>query len=427
MNQLGLPERCDVVVVGGGVLGLSSAWELSRRGLSVVVVERDRAGGLQSGRNLGFVRQQGRALAELPLMMEANRRWRSLGSELGADVGWQMGGNLRLTDDPALADRYERWAAEAAGLGLDSRVVSASEVRSILPVARKEWLLAIFTASDGQADPAATCRAWSSALRHRGVQVCEGVEVSTIATAGRRVTGVSTPIGDVAAGAVVLAAGLGSGPLARRLGLELPTQLVRQSVVLTEPVASVTRAACWTGDLFICQDARGCLRLAGSTRNEIDLDPSRLRHARQFLSSSLANRSQLRLKLGASSLASAALRHLGRRSGDEVSPRARADDVRYCLAQAGRYFPELGPFRLRRAWAGEIDATPDALGVIDAAAGPSGLVLATGMSGHGFGLSPAIGAAVAALVEGEHPGFDLKPFRYARFRDGSRLEPAHLL
>src|SRR5258708_8299181 len=127
-GSVGLPERCDAVVVGGGVLGLASAYELACRNLSVVVVEGGRVGGWQSGRNLGFVRQQGRALAELPMMMAASRRWRGLGGELGSDVEWRSGGHLRLTNDPSLAGRYERWGAAAASLGLANPVVISVDV-----------------------------------------------------------------------------------------------------------------------------------------------------------------------------------------------------------------------------------------------------------------------------------------------------------
>src|SRR5690242_107779 len=130
-RPVGLPERCDAVVVGGGVIGLSSAYELARRNLSVVLVESGQVGGRQSGRNLGFVSQQGRALAELPMMMAANQRWRGLRNELGSDVEWRMGGNLRLTNDPEQASRYEQWVTNAASLGLDSRAVSRAEVESI--------------------------------------------------------------------------------------------------------------------------------------------------------------------------------------------------------------------------------------------------------------------------------------------------------
>jgi glycine/D-amino acid oxidase-like deaminating enzyme len=423
----GLPERCDAVVVGGGVLGLASAYELAGRNLSVVLVEGGRAGGRQSGRNLGFVRQQGRAPAELPMMMAANKRWRDLGRELGSDVEWTMGGNLRLTNDPELAGRYEKWAADAAVLGLDSRVVSRAEVESILPGVSEQWLLGIFTASDGHADPVATCRAYTAAARARGVQVCEGVPVQEITLAGGAATGVTTPAGEVKAGVVVLAAGSGSARLARAAGAEIPRQLVRQTVILTEPVPTMTKAAAWTGELFIRQDVRGCLRLAGATRNEVVLDPAGIRHARQFLASYLANRSQLRVRADAPSIARTLLGPLQAATGDELTPRPRFDDVAFCLDRAQRYFPGLGAQRLRHAWAGEIDATPDAMAVIDGGGGPSGLVIATGMSGHGFGLAPVVGTIVADIAEGAEPAFDLRPFRLARFRDGSRLQPAHLM
>jgi sarcosine oxidase subunit beta len=108
-------------------------------------------------------------------------------------------------------------------------------------------------------------------------------------------------------------------------------------------------------------------------------------------------------------------------------PAPDGDDVAFCLQRIRRYFPDLADIRLLRAWAGEIDATPDSLPVLDAAAGPSGLVVATGMSGHGFGVSPVIGEIVAALVNGKDVPFDLRPFRSSRFNDGSLLEPAHLL
>jgi glycine/D-amino acid oxidase-like deaminating enzyme len=426
-RSVGLPERWDAVVVGGGVLGLASAYELARRNLSVALLESGQVGGRQSGRNLGFVRQQGRALAELPMMMAANQRWRGLGHELGSDVEWRMGGNLRLTSDPGQAGRYERWAADAASLGLDSRAVSRAEVASILPGVSEKWLLGIFTASDGQADPTATCRAYTAALRTRGVQVCEGVPVRHITVAGGSVTGVATPFGELKAGVVVLAAGTSSARLARRVAVDIPQQLVSQTVILTEPVPDLTRAAAWTGELFIRQDARGCLRLAASVRNEIVLDPAGIRHAGRFLSSYLANRSQVRVPLDPASLARALLRPVQSSRGGESPPRPRPDDARFCLERVQRYFPGLPALRLRRAWAGEIEVIPDALPVIDGGGGPSGLVIATGMSGHGFGLAPIVGAVVADIVEGAETGFDLRPFRLSRFHDGSRLEPVHLL
>ena len=215
MPVAAVPARRDVVVVGGGIVGLASAYEIARRGASVLVIERDRAGAHQSGRNLGFVRQQGRAAAELPIMMAANRRWRLLSAELQDDVEWVMGGNLRLTNEAALATRYEQWVQQASSIGLDSRVVTAREIASILGTDKGRWALGIFTASDGQADPAAACRAYANAARAQGVEIVEGVGVTSLVSAGGRITGVVTEVGEVGAGAVVLSAGAGSARLAR--------------------------------------------------------------------------------------------------------------------------------------------------------------------------------------------------------------------
>src|SRR5262249_16250978 len=223
------------------------------------------------------------------------------------------------------------------------------------------------------------------------------------------------PFGELKAGVVVLAAGSSSARLARGAAIEIPQQLVSQTVILTEPVPVVTRAAAWTGELFIRQDARGCLRLAAATRNEIVLDLAGMRHAGRFLSNYLSNRSRLRVPLNPASLARALLRPVRSTWGVVLPPRPRFDDVRFCLERANRYFPGLGGLRLRRAWSGEIELTPDALPVIDGGAGPSGLVIATGMSGHGFGLGPIVGTVVADHVSGAQTALYPRPFRFPRF------------
>jgi glycine/D-amino acid oxidase-like deaminating enzyme len=359
--------------------------------------------------------------------MAANKRWRGLSEELDADLEWTMGGNLRLTNDPAQAARYEDWAKLAADRGLDTRVVSDREIRSILSAAAGDWLLGIFTASDGHANPVATCQAYERALRRDGVRLVEGVPAEEIVTSAGRVTGVRTSLGEISAPHVVLAAGSVSAKLARSVKVEIPQHFVRQTVVLTEPVPPVTRTAAWTGDLFIRQDKSGSLRIAGATRSQVVLDASSLKHTRLYLKSFLANRSQLRVRVDPRSVARAGARFMAAAGGDLTAPAPDSGDVAFCLQRIRRYFPDLHEIRLLRTWAGEIDATPDALPVLEASPGLSGLVIATAMSGHGFGVSPVVGEIVAGLVNGEDVPFDLTPFRSSRFNDGSSLEPAHLL
>ncbi|MGB2893168.1 MAG: FAD-dependent oxidoreductase, partial [Albidovulum sp.] len=123
-----LPEAADVVVIGGGVIGVMTAWFLARRGVKVVLCEKGRIAGEQSSRNWGWVRQQGRDPAELPIMIEAMAIWKGLSAEAGADLGFRQTGVLYLANKPADLARYEGWMVHARAHGLDTRMVTASEV-----------------------------------------------------------------------------------------------------------------------------------------------------------------------------------------------------------------------------------------------------------------------------------------------------------
>src|SRR5215831_19163241 len=117
-----MERATDVLIVGAGIVGCAAAYYLARRGLRVTVLERARMHGEQSRKNWGFVRQQGRDPSEVPLMMEANRLWRGLERELGADVEWVQGGNLALAADAARMALLEEWLAVGREAGLDTRL-----------------------------------------------------------------------------------------------------------------------------------------------------------------------------------------------------------------------------------------------------------------------------------------------------------------
>src|SRR5205814_6119300 len=118
-----IERDADVVVVGAGIVGCASAYYLARRGARVIVVERGAVPGEQSRKNWGFVRQQGRDPSEMPLVMEANRMWRGLASEVGADIEWVQGGNLALAADETRMGRFEQWLTVARDFGLETRLL----------------------------------------------------------------------------------------------------------------------------------------------------------------------------------------------------------------------------------------------------------------------------------------------------------------
>jgi len=212
-------ERFDVAVIGGGIAGCASAFELARRGLKVALFEKGRIAGEQSGRNWGFVRQQGRDPFEIPLMMACNRIWRDLEATLEADVEWRRLGVLYLAEDAAEMARYEAWLDQARPHQLDSRLLGPGEVEALVPSMARAWAGGLYTPSDGQADPVKATTAFARAAERHGATIRTGCIVERIETADGRVVGLRSERGAAAADAVVVAAGAWTSVLLRRLGL----------------------------------------------------------------------------------------------------------------------------------------------------------------------------------------------------------------
>ncbi len=152
-----LPGACDVVVIGGGIAGVMTAWFLRAKGLSVVLCEKGRIAGEQSGRNWGWIRQQGRDGAELPIVTEALRHWSHLSQTVGEGLGFRQTGVTDLANTPKDMAGFEAWLAVAQGQGLDTRMLTATEVAERFGSHR--WRGGIETASDGRAGRAVARRA----------------------------------------------------------------------------------------------------------------------------------------------------------------------------------------------------------------------------------------------------------------------------
>jgi glycine/D-amino acid oxidase-like deaminating enzyme len=426
MTPPSLPPETDVVIVGGGIVGVASAYELAKRGVRVTLLEKGAVASEQSGRNWGFIRQQGRAPEELPLMIQANGIWARLEGEVDADIEWTRGGNLRLADDEATASRYAAWAKIGVEHGLGTQVLDMREIAELLPGIKHAWTAGIFTPTDGHANPVKATRAYAEAAAQKGALVVEGCTVIRLDSAGGRMTGVNTERGEVRAPAVVLAAGAWSSRLAATLAIQIPVRIVRSTVALTEPAKAVTKAGVWSKLLAFKQTVRGEFVIAAGGTGDIDLRLDSFRNLRLFMPAFLSNREYLRLNPNLGTFVSS-LRREGKNAFAGKEPQPNRKDVTASLKTLCEYFPMLGPVRLSNAWAGNIDGTPDALPVVDAPGRPSGLVIATGMSGHGFGIAPAIGVAVADLVTRGASDFDLRPMRLARFSDGTAIKPPHVL
>src|SRR5512132_1546628 len=127
-----LPQSVDVVIVGGGIVGCSAAYFLARQGMAVALFEKGRIAGEQSGRNWGWIRQQGRSPVELPLMIRSLGHWQELHRDLGEEIGFRQGGSLYLAEDAAQLSGLSEWLEVARTHALDTRMLSAQELDAVL-------------------------------------------------------------------------------------------------------------------------------------------------------------------------------------------------------------------------------------------------------------------------------------------------------
>lgn len=423
------PESTDVVVVGGGVIGVMTAWFLAVRGVKVVLCEKGRIAGEQSGRNWGWVRQQGRDPAELPIMIEALSIWKGLEEKVGADLGFRQTGVLYAANTAKDMADYEAWLVHAKAHGLDTRLVGQAELQAMLPNAAG-WVGGIWTASDARAEPWVAVPRLAAALAAKHVTIIENCAVRAIDISAGRVSGVVTEAGRIRADRVVLAGGAWSSLLARRQGVTLPQLSVRATVTATAPLPEFWQGAMADSGFAIRRRADGGYTLTPGHFHEFFIGPDAFRHLRAFWT-------QIRTDLSGTRFLPAAPKDYPDAWGtkrfwaeDEESPfermrilnpdpnRAMVELLRDRFAAA---FPAVGRPEIATAWAGMIDTMPDVVPVIDHVGTLPGLTLATGMSGHGFGIGPGVGRVVADLVEGRAPGHDLSRFRLSRFSDGSKI------
>lgn len=204
-----LPKSSDVVVIGGGIIGIMTALFLAKDGISVTVCEKGEVGHEQSGRNWGWVRIMGRDPGEIPLGLESMRLWSEMDKLVGGDTGFTRSGIVYVADTPAALAQHEAWLDHAGQYQLDSRLLSSREIESVLPGCKRAFAGALFTPSDARAEPQKAVPAMARALRRHGGAVLTRCAVRGIETTAGRVSAVVTERGTIACSLVVLAGGAG--------------------------------------------------------------------------------------------------------------------------------------------------------------------------------------------------------------------------
>jgi len=425
-----IPQSADVVIIGGGIIGCSAAYFLARQGVSVALFEKGRVAGEQSGRNWGWVRQQGRSPVELPLMMRSLRLWQELPKDLGEDIGFKQGGSLYLAENPGQLAELGEWLAIAREHDLDTRLLSDRGLTEVLKSDGNKWAGALYTASDARAEPSRAAAAIARGARRAGAHIVSSCAVRGIERAAGRVQAVVTEHGVVAARTAVCAGGAWTRLFCGSLGITVPQLTVLGTVARTAPTTQLLDGEAWSPRIAIRRRADGGYTVAHGRSFAHALTPATFRFAAKFSPALRQGHESLRLTFGRDffkALATPSRWDLDAQSPferDRVLDPAPEQRVLGQMREAlKRCFPEIAAAPFVETWGGMIEASPDVLPIISRADGLEGLFIATGFSGHGFGIGPGAGKLVADMVSGRADPVELSAFRLGRFFDGSPIRP----
>lgn len=376
-----LPGRASVVVIGGGVIGLSTAYHLARAGVpDVLLLERDDLGSGSTCKAAGGVRAMFSDPVNIELGQRSLRAFEAFGEEPGQEIDLHRSGYLFLLDDPGDVADFEAAVALQGSLGVPSRMVTPAEAQALSPLVATDGLLAAaWSPGDGHCTPESVVLGYAAGARRAGARVVNRCAVTGLEVDDGAIRAVLTDRGRVVTDTVVCAAGAWSAAVGEMAGVDLPVVPLRRQILTTEPMPGLDPATPFTID---------------------------------FSSSLYFHREGPGLLLGMS-------------DPDEQPgfSLARTDAWLPRLSAAiERRVPALADVGIASGWAGLYEMTPDHNALVGETEGVSRFLYATGFSGHGFLMGPAIGEVVRDLVLGHPPVVDVSGLSVDRFASGVRPE-----
>ncbi|WP_118184486.1 NAD(P)/FAD-dependent oxidoreductase [Paraburkholderia phosphatilytica] len=368
----------QVAIVGGGLVGASTALALARKGFSVGLFERRFCGAQASGVNYGGVRTQGRSAEQLPLAVRARRVWNRLPELIGIDGEFTVSGHLRLARRDSDIDALHAWSAMAREHGVESEVMSGAAFRRRYPWLGAAAIGGSLCASDGHANPRLVSPGFAAAARAAGAHVREQTEVAGLAFDGNRF---QFRAGDerISADWLVNSSGAWSNKVAGCFGETVPMKPIYPNMWVTEPLPRFIghSLGVYGGGVYARQVERGNCVIGG-----------------------------------------------GRGHGDGEYAQPSSDTTRAVMREACALLPGLADALLIRTWSGVEGETPDGNPIIGPSATTPRLLHAFGFCGGGFLLAPGVGELLADLVADGATSTPIEPFAIGRF--ASRPVPAAL-
>lgn len=365
-------ENYDVIVVGAGLVGLSTAYRAQKAGAKVVVIDRGPVAYEASSRATGYLSLRAETPPESPLAQMAEKIWPTLDEELGYPTEWKQKGRLWAAfSDAELADLKTTYQVFSK-TDIQFDFVDPQACREIIPILTQDVRAGIYTARSGHANPQRVSQAFAWAFQDLGGTIAEHTPVYEVLASGGKVTGVRTSKGVVNGGRVVLAAAGYNANLLEPLGILFPVASVRLEAMVTTPLPPAYDV-CFIGNgISVRQTLRGNLHSNGGPHEWVDLNP------------------------------------------DQEPAKPNTPIIRNIARRIGEVFPIAKSLQMLRSWAGVVELTPDLITIVERFEEPKGLVAAAG-AGHAFGMAPSLGVALAELALEGQTSAPIKDLGLSRF------------
>lgn len=371
------PQKSDVLIIGGGIMGAASAFFLRQRGHSVTLLERDRIGQYASGVNFGNVRRQGRHLGQLELANRSFALWKRLPELIDDDLEFIASGHMRVCYREDEIAELEAYAAAPEASQLDLQIYRGAELHRRFPFLGPDVKGGSYAPHDGHANPRLAAPAFARAARRIGARIEEQTEVAQVQKTGTEFSVTTTDGRQYRAAQLLITAGAWGEKLSAQFGEPVPLDTHGPQMAVTEPVpyALPTVIGVFTKIpeevIYFRQIPRGNIIIGGGYRSKPDM--------------------------------------VNRRA--YVEPRSILNQIR----QMRRLLPGVGNLNIIRVWSGIESYLPDSLPIMGPSGTVDGLYYAFGFCGHGFQLGPGVGDVMAELISTGSTSTLIEPFSIRRF------------
>ena len=381
----------DVIIIGGGIIGSSVAWQLSRRKKKVLVIERKDTCSGSAGATDGVVGYHTKKPGlQLDLAVQSIEMFRTLNRDLETNVEYGLeAGGMQPVEDKDQWDMLEAMATEQRKSGVDIRMISAEEACAIEPNLNPDIYGALWSPTGGKVNPLAMTFGYARAAKKLGAEYLTETPVTDIIIEGGRAVGVNTPAGEFRADCIVNAAGAWAGKVAALAGLDMPIKPRKGQLMITEPIGPFLKAT-----------VQCALYNVIKFRPETIKDPTVLKIGASL---SIEQQESGGLIIG------------GTREFADYEEENTFEAVETIIRRAVRFFPALKDVSIIRCFSGFRPYTPDGLSLMGEVRTLPGFYMAAGHEGDGIALAPITGRLMAEMIAEGKMSYDITPFSPNRF------------